>query len=225
MFEEPVKIVCGSFSLEGIMGWPEGRGPFGAVAVCHPHPLYGGSMHNNVVLAVCQALNQASLVTLRFNFRGVGKSGGTFGDGEAEQEDVQEALSFLTVTDGVDRNRIGLAGYSFGARVALAEAAEDDRVQALAVISLPLSDPVPPSSLEGFVKPRLFLCGDQDEFVSAQDLKEWVGMLPSPRWFVAVPGADHFWGEHEAEVAQMVTDFFVSYLAGSGHPKSGPRTA
>ncbi|HJX69980.1 MAG TPA: hypothetical protein VJ441_02685, partial [Dehalococcoidia bacterium] len=98
---------------------PQGEPPFPAVAVCHPHPLYGGDMHNNIVLAICSALAEASIAAFRFNFRGVGRSQGAFAEGVGAQEDVKAALAFLTPSSKVDSQRVGLAGYSFGTRVAL----------------------------------------------------------------------------------------------------------
>ena len=85
---------CNDLSLEGIAHMPQGNGPFPSVVVCHPHPLYGGDMDNNVVVAVCQALVQRSIVGFRFNFRGVGQSTGRHAQGIGEQQDVEAALSF-----------------------------------------------------------------------------------------------------------------------------------
>ena len=114
-----VDFPCGDITLEGEWHLPQGKGPFPAVVVCHPHSLYGGNMSNNVVVAICQSLLQNSVAAFRFNFRGVGKSDGTFGGGTAEQQDVSAALDFASSTPNIDPVRIGLAGYSFGGSVAL----------------------------------------------------------------------------------------------------------
>ena len=100
--KERVKFHCDELSLEGILDVPGGIGPFPAVIVCHPHPLYGGSMDNNVVDSICEALAQASLISLKFNFRGVGRSEGEFSQGIGEQEDVAAAISFITTVKEVD---------------------------------------------------------------------------------------------------------------------------
>ncbi len=118
----------------------KGRRPFPAVVVCHPHPLYGGDMYNNVVSVICQALAQESIATLRFNFRGVGRSEGNHEEGVGEQDDVVAALDFLQSSDGVDKGRLGLAGYSFGTRVVMPVALRDSRVRAVALVSPFLDD-------------------------------------------------------------------------------------
>ena len=88
-----VEFPCGEITLEGIFALPEGEGPFGLVVVCHPHPLYGGNMYNNVVHAVCEKLGQKKIAWLKFNFRGVGESGGSFAGGVGEKEDLKAAIA------------------------------------------------------------------------------------------------------------------------------------
>lgn len=105
-----VSFPSGSIRLEGILTRPEGASLFPAAVVCHPHPLYGGSMDNNVVCAVSDALTQASLASLRFNFRGVGGSQGEFGHGIGEGEDVKAAISYISTVTEIDSGRIGLVG-------------------------------------------------------------------------------------------------------------------
>ena len=134
-----VKTPCGDISLEGALREPEGSGPFPAVVVCHPHPLHGGDMFNNVVMAIYEPLPRHGIAALIFNFRGVGLSGGQFGGGIAEQEDVKAAITFLSSRPEIDGKRIGLAGYSFGGGVATAVAMKDERVTRLALISPALS--------------------------------------------------------------------------------------
>ena len=95
MNEARVSFRSGRLLLEGAESAPPGTGPFPAVLVCHPHPSFGGSMDNDVVRSVCEALFEKSIMTLRFNFRGVGKSEGRFGHGIGEQDDVEAAISFL----------------------------------------------------------------------------------------------------------------------------------
>jgi len=109
MKQTRVSFPSGELSLEGISVIPEGAGPFPAVIVCHPHPLYGGNMDNNVVSSLCETLTQASLASFKFNFRGVGGSQGEFGQGIGEQEDVAAAISFISTVKRVDSKRIGLA--------------------------------------------------------------------------------------------------------------------
>ena len=95
MRREHIAFPCGEISLEGVLHLPDGEGTFPGVVVCHPHPLYGGDMENNVVITICQAMVARSVAALRFNFRGAGGSGGQFGGGVKERDDVTAALDYL----------------------------------------------------------------------------------------------------------------------------------
>ena len=209
MTETRITFPYGDLSLEGVSSVPEGKGPFAAVVVCHPHPLYGGMMDNNVVIAVCRALMQTSIASLRFNFRGVGRSQGRHAEGVGEQDDVSAALSFLASMEGVDQDRIGLCGYSFGAGVALEVAARNEQVKALALVSLILSHPSP---IESYVKPKLLLWGSQDLALPAADLMSFTEGLPEPKQYEVIPGADHFWRGYEDKLAPRVAAFFAGTL-------------
>jgi alpha/beta superfamily hydrolase len=208
MTETGVTIPCGDISLEGIYSAREGDGPFAAVVVCHPHPLYGGMMDNNVVIAICNALSQNSIASLRFNFRGVGRSQGKHDNGIGERDDVAAALTFISSQTGVAGDSIGLCGYSFGAGVALDVAANDKRVKSLALVSPILSSP----AIQGYVKPKLLLWGSQDLALPAADLKKFTGGFPEPLQFDVVQGADHFWCGFEDRVASTTTAFFSDTL-------------
>ena len=135
MKPQQVSFACGSLKLEGLYYGVESAGPVPAVVVCHPHPLYGGSMRNNVTYALADALVKCGIAALLFNFRGVGRSQGSHGGGIAEQEDVRAALDWLGPGKGVDAGRLGLAGYSFGAGVAYPVGCRDERVKAIALVS------------------------------------------------------------------------------------------
>src|SRR5438094_7859543 len=102
--------------LEGELWLPAGERGTAGVVVAHPHPLRGGSMDNNVVWAVCQGLAAAGIASLRFNFRGVDRSEGAYAEGVDEVDDILGALAFLAAQPQIDADRVGLAGYSFGAR-------------------------------------------------------------------------------------------------------------
>ena len=204
-----ITIPCGDISLEGVWHFPESTGIFPAVVVCHPHPLYGGNMSSNVVFLICQALAQQSIAALRFNFRGVGKSGGTFGEGIAEQEDVRAALAFVLSTPNIDPKRIGLAGYSFGASVIVPVAVQDERVKLLALVSPALLDSGW-EQLKGYAKPKFLIVGDNDFVISQREFWQQVKDIPEPKQCQVITGADHFWGGYEEEVAQKVTQFFVA---------------
>jgi len=207
MKEERVTFPCGDISLEGVLGLPEGESPFQAVVICHPHPLYGGNMDNSVVYAVCDALGRESIAWLRFNFRGVGRSGGHFADGIGEQDDVKAALSFLSIRNEIDSTKLGLCGYSFGTMVAIPVADVDERVEAIAGISPFFNSP---DLLKQYTKPKFFICGTNDEFVNHKEVEDIIGALTEPKSFESIPRADHFWWGYEGQVGARVAGFFIS---------------
>jgi alpha/beta superfamily hydrolase len=201
-----ISFPSGQLTLEGVWHLPEGDGPFPAVVVCHPHPLYGGNMSSNVVFGICQALALKNITALRFNFRGVGQSQGEFGEGIAEQEDVRAALDFVLSTPNIDHERIGLAGYSFGGGVAAAVAVLDERVKMLALVSPAFM--YGGEELKGYKKPKFIIIGEDDNMVAPDELEEAVEAMPKPKRFELIPGADHFWAGFEDEVAEKVCRFF-----------------
>ena len=194
--------------LEGVWHFPDATRLPPAVIVCHPHPLYGGDMSNNIVITVCQALAEQSIAAFRFNFRGTGNSGGEFGGGVVEQADIRAALAVINTTPEVDSRRIGLAGYSFGAGVALPVAVQDERVKLLALVS-----PVLPEAgweqLKAYLNPKYLIAGDADTFIPQERLRQYGRDIADPHWYQVVKGADHFWAGHEDEVGQGVARFFT----------------
>jgi alpha/beta superfamily hydrolase len=202
-----VNFLSGELFLEGILAIPEGDGPFPAVIVCHPHPLYGGSMDNNVVRSLSETLTQASLASFKFNFRGVGGSQGEFSQGIGEREDVEAAISFVSTLKEVDSRRIGLAGYSAGAGFALPVGFNDARIKALAAVSppLPMFDF---DFLKSCPKPKLLISGSRDDLIPTDQLLEFCQNLPEPKECVSIEGADHFWWGYESSLAAGVTAFF-----------------
>jgi len=206
-----VSFSSGGLFLEGILVIPEGAGPFPAVIVCHPHPLYGGSMDNNVVNSLSETLTQASLVSFKFNFRGVGGSQGEFGQGIGEREDVEAAISFISKVKEVDSNRIGLAGYSAGAGFALPVGFNDDRIKALAAVS----PPIPMFDfdfLKNCPKPKLLISGSRDDLIPIKQFLEFCQNLPEPKECESIEGADHFWWGYESRLAAKVAAFFTKVL-------------
>jgi alpha/beta superfamily hydrolase len=200
----------GELELEGVWHLPDSNGPLPAVIVCHPHPLYGGSMSANVVFYICQALAGAKIAALRFNFRGVGKSQGRFGRGSGEQEDVRAALDFVLATDNIDPERIGLAGYSFGGGVAAAVATREGRIKMLALVSPALMGDW--EQLKEYTKPKFIIIGENDDVIAQEDLRELFEEMPEPKRYEVIAGADHFWGGYEEVVAEKVAGFFKEGL-------------
>ena len=206
-----VTFKSGELSLEGQLRIPEGEGPFPAVVVCHPHPQYGGSMDNLVVNSICNSLAEISIVSLKFNFRGVDGSQGTFDNGIGEQDDVRSAISYMLSVKEVDPHRAGLAGYSAGSAWGLTAACGDIRIKALAAISPPLSM-FDFQCLLNCTKPKLMISGSEDEWIPVKQFVGFCRSFPEPKECFTVDGADHFWMGFDAVVAEKVTDFFKHNL-------------
>jgi alpha/beta superfamily hydrolase len=215
MPDQRIAIDSGGLRLEGVLHAPDGDGPFPAVVICHPHPQYGGSMHNNVVAALVAGALQHGIAALRFNFRGVEGSEGNHDGGAGEQDDVRAALACARGLEVVDSARVGLAGYSFGA--GMAARVVDPSIPALALVALPLSmaEPAVPA-LAAYAAPLLFLSGDRDRGSSENGLRDLVTSIGRDAEVEIVPGADHFWGGYEHEIAARAGAFFARALGGEG---------
>lgn len=212
MSERDVVFACGKLTLEGRLHIPErGHRPYAAVVVCHPHPLYGGDMHNNVVMAACDGLVKEGVAAFRFNFRGVGGSQGAHGGGNGEQEDVLAAFAFLEADKEIDRARLGLVGYSFGAGVAVGAAPRKSDLKALALVAAPTASLGTPE-MRGFAGPKLVLAGDMDSFMPVEQVRALAGKLAGPVELHVLRGADHFMLGYEGEIAEKVGEFFRRHL-------------
>ena len=182
----------------------EGSQPHFTSLVCHPHPLGGGTMHNKVVFKAAQTLHGLNIPTLRFNFRGVGHSTGTYDEGRGEQDDVRFALDFLSRRyPGVP---IILAGFSFGSYVGITVGANDDRVQALIGLGLPAKW-FEDNTLQDCHKPKLFIHGTEDELAPFALTEAWFEHVPAPKRMIAIEGSDHFFQGHLDEVQAIIASF------------------
>ena len=190
--------------LEALLWTAHAADPSFAALVCHPHPLYGGTMHNKVVYQTAKALHQLGAPVLRFNFRGAGQSEGEHDRGAGEQDDVRAALDYLAAE--FPGKPIVLAGFSFGSWVGLRVGCEDPRVSRLIALGLPV-DNVDASYLKTCTKPKLFIQGANDQFGSREKLEELFGELPEPKRLVFVGGADHFFEGHLDEVGPIIHDW------------------
>jgi hypothetical protein len=163
-----------------------------AALVCHPHPPSGGTMHTKAVYHAQKAFAHLGLPTLRFNFRGVGRSEGTYDNGVGEMDDVRAALDWLAAQFHLP---ILCAGFSFGAVMALAAGGSDPRVRGLIALGLPVratGRDYDYSFLAHCPQPKLFLSGDHDEFCPAGFLERTVAIAPGSSTTILIPGADHF---------------------------------
>jgi hypothetical protein len=199
MSESRITFPCGDLKLEGLLTLPEGEAP-GAALVCHPHPMYGGSMYNNVVEAVLEALWRREFATLRFNFRGVGDSEGEYDGGEGELDDVRKAVAFLAGKAGV--KSVVLAGYSFGASVSLRAGLTDPAVDRLVLVALPVAGMTGPS--DSTSKPVLLVSGDRDTYSPLEPLRTLAAKLGSRARLEILAGADHFFGGYEAQLSALI---------------------
>jgi alpha/beta superfamily hydrolase len=198
--------------LEAILKPPRVEPARGVALVLHPHPLGGGTMHNKVVFRAAAALNDAGLVTLRINFRGVGQSTGTHDQGYGERDDVLTGLDYLT--ENYPGEKITLCGFSFGARVGLEVGIDDDRVNRLISIGTPV-DKYDFNFLEACRKPILFVHGDHDEYGNIERLRELVARVGAycDAELRVIEGAAHFFADQLDELKQAITKWMVAESA------------
>jgi hypothetical protein len=210
MGSEAIFFVSGELLLEGVFTSPT-HAPVGAgIVICHPHPLYGGDMWNNVVRAIAEAASAVGHAVLRFNFRGVGKSTGSYDEGIGEQEDVRAALTWLAAHPTMQGRRLWLAGYSFGARATLAVVDTDPRVYGFIAVAPPVLRGAWPS-MTAFHGPKLFISGDEDQHAPPEALASRVDSLPEPRRLVFLPGVDHFFMGQELALGQHVVTLLRAF--------------
>jgi uncharacterized protein len=191
--------------LEALWKEPEGD-PAGSAVLAHPHPVHGGTLHNKVVFRTARALSRAGFGVLRFNFRGVGLSEGTYDSGRGETDDYRAALNEAERRGG---RPIVAGGFSFGAAVGLRAIPRDERVLAFIGVGVPLA------SESGLDLPRptvpaLFVVGEKDVFGPPSTLREWAGGVGR---IVEVPGADHFFDGKLDELEEAIRGFLAELPA------------
>jgi alpha/beta superfamily hydrolase len=189
-----------------------------AAIVCHPHPLFGGTLHNKVVFHAMKALNSFGFPVLRFNFRGTGLSEGEHAHGVGEVEDVRAALDWLEKEFTLP---VIFAGFSFGAAVGLRAAYDDDRVRALIALGLPAvavadrkDDRVYDFQfLSTCTKPKLFVSGSRDQFGPPSKLEALVDTFADPKKLVRIEAGDHFFEGRLKEMRVAIEDWTRETLA------------
>ncbi len=203
-----------SFFISGPAGQLEAllnagaENPSHAALVCHPHPMYGGTLHNKVVFHTMKALNSFGFPVLRFNFRGAGLSQGEHANGIGEVEDVRAALDWL---ENEYRQPIVFAGFSFGAAVGLRATCSDERVQVLIALGTPVA-PIEDRTydydfLKTCAKPKLFLSGARDQYGPRAKLQQLADSVADPKKLVFIEGADHFFEGRLREVRETTENW------------------
>ena len=198
--------------LEAILKEPRTGPPKGVALVLHPHPLGGGTMHNKVVYRAATALNDAGLITLRINFRGVGQSSGEHDEGRGERDDVRAGLDYLS--SNYPNLSTTLCGFSFGARVGLEVGIADQRVQYLIGVGTPVNK-YDFEFLEACRKPLLLVHGEHDEFGDTDQVRQIAADLEPLTHvkLVIVPGAGHFFENKLDELKHAITEWITTQLA------------
>jgi len=187
--------------LEALLEEPEETPPRAAAVVAHPHPLYGGTMHNKVVHRLARGLGRAGAVVLRFNFRGVGRSQGVHDGGVGEIEDARACLDWLR--SGYPGLSCTLAGFSFGARVALRLGGEATAVARVIAAGFPTDGRAPQWLLDSAPQ-RCFVQSTHDQYGPREKFEQLFNALPEPKRIVWIEARDHFFAGGLDELEEAV---------------------
>ena len=207
MKEEKVYFHSAGVKLEGLLSNPEAFSAKGGVVFCHPHPQHGGEMHNPVITSGVQGAYEAGFSTLRFNFRGVGESEGTYSGGIGERGDVLAAVDYLSAVFG-DRDRpLVLMGYSFGAWAGMPVAVRDARIEGMVLVAPPL-EMYDFDFLKGCKKKKQIVAGSEDPFCPPPLIEKWYQSLDDPKSLTILQGADHFFFGHHQSLVAPLAEFF-----------------
>ena len=200
--------------LEALLDEPDTMPLRAAVVFAHPHPQFGGTLHTKVVYQGAKALARIGCAVLRFNFRGVGRSAGSFSGGPGEMDDFRAALDYMT--GRYSGARLWAAGFSFGAWVALESGAQDDRVSALIGIAPPVA-----TSISGqkytfehtlqSTKPKFFVQGEADDVCPLEAMWAFYAKVPEPRELVVIDAADHLFEGKTQEVGEALEDLLADF--------------
>lgn len=195
--------------LEAVYEAPSEIDPAGAVVVCHPHPQHGGTMHNKVAHTLARAFVRLGFAALRFNFRGTENSEGRFDEGVGELDDALVAIAWMRAK--LPDVALWLAGFSFGAAIAVRAAVEED-IDGLISVAPAVSRFA--TGLDGQPQcPWLIVQGDADELVSVDETIEWVNSLSPGPELIVLRDAEHFFHGRLGDLRQAVTEFAVEALA------------
>jgi alpha/beta superfamily hydrolase len=190
-------------NADGLVERGQADGLHAAVVIGHPHPQYGGTMHTKAVFQAAKAFSRMGCAVLRFNFRGVGTSAGSFDDGAGEMDDFRAALEFMNARH--PGAPLWAAGMSFGAWIALSAGAADPRVSTLVGICPPLSH-YDFESVRTSTKPKFFIQGERDERCPLKEMQAFYASAADPKELVVIDGADHLFDGKLVEVAEAIED-------------------
>jgi hypothetical protein len=210
MKEEKVFIPSDGIQLEGLLSIQEASSFRGGVICCHPHPQYGGEMSHPVITTALEAAFEGGFSTLRFNFRGVGESQGSYDEGIGERQDVKAVSNYFYSRLKGNHPLLVLVGYSFGAWAGFPLAVEDERFEGMVAIAPPL-EIYDFAFLKGCKKRKLFIAGDRDSFCPRSMLEGWYQQLEEPKSLSLIPGADHFFFSHTRFLIQPLREFFKTF--------------
>ena len=194
--------------LEALLDRPAGS-PRAVVVFAHPLPTEGGTMHTKVVFQSAKALARTGCAVLRFNFRGVGRSAGSWDKGRGELEDFRAAVDF--VADRYPGTEIWAAGFSFGSYVAMTVGAEDDRICTLVAIAPPVNKWSFGDAIKQSRKPKFIVHGEQDELIPLRAVREFYAQLQEPKELVEIDRANHLFDGQASEVGDALEDLLADF--------------
>lgn len=194
--------------LEALLDQPEGE-PRAVAVFGHPHPLHGGTMHTKALYQAAKAMPRIGVAALRFNFRGVGRSAGSFSEGVGEQEDFRAALDFMTKRYP-EVKRVWCGGMSFGSWVAMSVGALDPRTTALIGIACPVNK-YDYSGVVSSRKPVFLVHGERDELIPHKEIRKFYAQLSEPKELVFIDAADHLFDGKASEVGDAIEDLLQDF--------------
>jgi hypothetical protein len=208
---ETVREIPGAVGqLEVLLDLPEGA-PRKAVVFAHPLPIKGGTMHTKVVFQAAKALTRIGCVVLRFNFRGVGLSAGTWDNGRGEMDDYRAAVDFLS--GRYPDLELWAAGFSFGSYIAMTAGADDDRICALIGVAPPVNR-YEYASVKLSTKPKFIVHGESDELIPLKAVREFYAHLQDPKELVEIDRANHLFEGQASEVGDALEDLLTDFSCG-----------
>ena len=208
---ETVREIPGAVGqLEALLDSPSGT-PRRAVVFAHPLPIKGGTMHTKVVFQAAKALTRIGCVVLRFNFRGVGRSGGAWDNGRGEMDDYRAAVDYLS--GRYPDLEMWAAGFSFGSYIAMTSGADDDRICALIGIAPPVNR-YEFASVKLSTKPKFIVHGESDELIPLKTVREFYARLQDPKEFVEIDRANHLFDGQASEVGDALEELLTDFSCG-----------